>query len=381
MNPRSSTDHALFSHESRSPAGRRSVRRASLLGGRRGAAIVETAILCLFLYAPILMMVIIWGDMNLDKERAHAATSYMAFAGRPLDNASLVEQFFPDAMGLSDATLSVRSVAVEADDENEGPFYSLLSGASDYGGRPPEFDLQYKLYSLAAGEVHVTYELQAMPDGTVGFVAQINRIEDEVARYLTQKGRYSADPIVNIGPVPGGSFTVPVGEELNIETGGASTVYTPYVETLTDIFNGRWDAGGERVGGIIGNAAPTMESRAGIRTLFKSPFLLELEQPLRGGRADVSESLNLPRVAGEPAFEMHFGATQFVPEDDSFRGGYTYLRNPMARLDAERLRSDLYELSPRVFNYQGHKIYEMVEPLSSERGEQDRRFLEPGDAR
>ncbi|MDP6439981.1 MAG: hypothetical protein QGH74_10130, partial [Candidatus Brocadiia bacterium] len=73
---------------------------------RRGAAMTETALLCLFVYAPVLMMVIIWGDMSLDKERAHVAAAYMAFATEPLGDADLVEQFFPTATGASDATRS-----------------------------------------------------------------------------------------------------------------------------------------------------------------------------------------------------------------------------------------------------------------------------------
>ena len=91
--------------------------------------------------------------------------------------------------------------------------------------------------------------------------------------------------------------------------------------------------------------------------------------------------LNLPRVAGEPGFEMHFGATGLIPEDDSFRGGYTYLKNPLAPIIGDRLRNDLYELSDVVFGQDDLRICDMAEPLSSERGDGHTLFLTPGDPR
>jgi len=338
----------------------------------------ETVLLCLFIYVPVLMMVIICGDMTLDKERAHAAAAYMAFASEPLDDAALASRFFPTATGGGDATMSVRSVAVEADQTVEGPLYGLPSGAAaDYAGSPPAFDLQYKLYSLAVGRVHITYELQAMPDGTVAFVASAQRDQNDAGRYLSREG------IVQIGDLPVNLGTFPAGETLDLKTSAESAEYTQYVETLTDVFNGRWDAGGKFAGGLIGNAAPTLESRAGLRTRFKSPFLWELERGTFRGPGDERQSppLNLPRVEGEPGFEMHFGATQWVPDDDSFKTGYTYLHNPQAQLDADYLRRDLYELSDRMFEYGGQRVYEIPDALSSERGEQHVRFLVPGDPR
>jgi len=338
----------------------------------------ETLLLCLFLYAPILMMVIIWGDMNLDKARAHAATTYMAFAPEPIDDSALVERFFPTATGQSDPTFSVRSAAVEADETFEGPIYTLPGApGGNYSGDPPPLDLQYKLWSLAAGEVHMAYELQALPDGRVGFVATWRRTQDYVARYLTQ------NQIVNIGPTVGGPVFVPVGETLSLESGAPSTAYTRYVATLTDMFNGRWGAGGWPAGGVMTDATPTLESRAGLRTRFTSPFLWELERERFRGPSHEGDyaDLRLPRIGGEPGFEMHFGATDLVGDDDSFRAGFTYLFNPRARPDAARLRGDLYELSPELFDRGGSGIHEMDDPLSDERGDRHTLFLTPGDPR
>ena len=345
--------------------------------GRAGTAMTETAILCFFIYAPMLMMVIVWGDMTLDKERAHTASAYMAFAPEPMDDAALVNRFFPTATGQSDGTRSVRTVAVEADEMTEGPVYTLPGDTTrDYEGPPPDFDLQYRLYSLAVGEVHITYELTAFPDGSVGFVATARRDQSEAGRYLSREG------IVNVGELPGSLGPFPAGETIDIDTEAVSTRYTHYVETLTDMFSGNWNASGEVAGGLMNDAVPTLESRAGIRTRFKSPFLWELERESYGGVGEeAGGSEKLPRIDGDPGFEMHFGATGLIPEDDSFRTGYTYLRNPGSSLPGGRLRNDLYELSGRMFEHEGHRIHELQDPLSSERGERHLAFLEPGDPR
>ncbi|MDP6107151.1 MAG: hypothetical protein QGI33_01805 [Candidatus Brocadiia bacterium] len=334
---------------------------------RRGAAMTETALLCLFLYAPVLMMVIIWGDMSLDKERAHVAAAYMAFATEPLGDADLMKQFFPTATSASDATRSVRSVAVEVDEAVEGPLYTLPDSYSDYpGGWVPPHDLQYRLYGLAFGEWRILWELQPMPDGTLEMVPRMQRSADEVATYLND------NDIVNVGALPYDPAEA-------TDTPAISSDYTHYVEALTDMFNGPWAAGGGVPGRAIPNAAPTLESQAGLRTRFLSPFLWELErEPLGRGEPD----LDLPREGGAPGFEMHFGASASTPDDDSFKTGYTYLRNPAAGMSSDAdisLLGHLYSLSYRMFDRNGLQVYNMPVPLSIERGDAD--VLKPGDFR
>jgi hypothetical protein len=292
-------------------------------------------------------------------------------------DAELVAQHVPAATGRADPTHSVRTVAVEADWTDPGPVYRLPEVGGDYEGDVPPHDLQYRLYSLAAGEVRMNYELQPMPDGTVGFMANWRRIQDEVGRYLTQ------NEIVDVGLIEAGPFYVPAGERMDVETGAVSTEYSRYVATLTDIFNGRWDAGGQWAGGVMEDEPPTLESRAGLRTRFHSPFLWDLERErFRGpsGERDYID-LDLPRVGGEPGIEMQFGATDLTPQDDSFRTGYTYLDNPDARPDGSRLRADLYELSGTMFEHEGQRIDRMPEPLSGERGESHLPYMQPGDPR
>ena len=334
----------------------------------------ETVLLCVFIYAPVLMMVIVWGDMSLDKERAHAAAAYMAFEHDALSDADLVERFFPDATGQSDGKHSVRSVAVEEDAAEDGPVYTLPTGGDYPGGEPPPHDLQYRLYSLGVGELHVIIELVWLPDGTPAFVTRVEQQEDDVARYL------GSNDIVHVGGWPTEPVTQPIDDgDIRIDTGANSGDYTYYVETLTDIFNGDWDAGAMPAGGVMANVSPTLESRAGLSTRFVSPFLAELEHGAFG--VHEGPDLDLPRIGGEPGFEMRFGTEESGVADDSFKTGYTYVRNPAATMNLSRLRNDLYELSDHIFDCDGQRVHEMPDPLSSEVGPQHIAFLTPGDPR
>jgi hypothetical protein len=335
---------------------------------------IETAFLCLFVYAPVMMMVIIWGDMSLDKERAHVAAAYMAFARQPMTDAELVDQFFPGATGERDATHSVRNVAVLQDETADGPVYTLPQSSDYPGGEPPPHDLQYRLYSLGVGELHVLIEIQFLPDGRPAFVARVEHDDDDVSRYLTQ------NEIVNVGGWPTDPIVQPIDDgDIRIDTDANAGEYTYYVKTLTDLFNGEWNAGAFPAGGAIGNAAPTMESTVALRTRFQSPFLSDLERSDFG--VHEGPDLNLPRIGGEPGFEMQFGPDDSGTDDDSFRTGYTYVRNSAAQLDLVRLRTDLYELSDVIFDRDGRQIHQMPQPLSGEAGPEHTAFLTPGDPR
>ncbi|MBS3762144.1 MAG: hypothetical protein KGZ25_02450 [Planctomycetes bacterium] len=342
--------------------------------GRKGAAMTETALLCFFIYVPVLLLVIIAGDLTLDKEKAHVASSYMAFRVDAIDDTDLRRAFFPLATGSDEDGLSVRTVAVESDEIDETVPYTLPESSSgDYSGGPTEHqdDLQYKLYSLAVGEVHATRQLQAMPDGTVQFIEHLEREVDDAGEYLAE------NDIVELGNLPEDLGTHPVNESYELQTTASSRDYTQYVATLTDLMNGNCNAGGISAGGEMGELVPRFTSAAGLRTHLDSPFRWNLQETF--GSADNYEGQ-------KTEFVMHFGATDEVPEDDSFHGGYTYLQNPEAVPDASALRADFYELSPDMFTWQTSDgrniaICDMVDPLSSERGPEHQKFLIPGDPR
>ena len=360
-----------------------------LVSGRRGAAMTETALLCFFIYVPVLMMVIVWGDMTLDKERAHAAAAYMAFREESVDTAALRNQFFPGSGGGADPTGSVRTVEMDPSEDDRaepGPEFELPGSQSgDYSGEPPEFDLQYKLYSLAVGNAHVTRELQPLPDGGIGFVSRVERIRTDVSDYLIEHGivRFSGWDEAEVAQELGEAGP---DDMLQIDTGFSSRDYTEYVRTLTDVFNGQW--------GVMDNTMPRRESMAALETTFRSPFLWELERqetsPARGRSEEpYLASGPLPRVGGEPGFRMRFGpGEERELADDSFETGYTYLRNSDARPDADQVWEDVHAVSPDLFDYPatGVRMADMGNhtPLTTERtavGEADMVFLNAGDPR
>ncbi|MCK4300801.1 MAG: hypothetical protein KAX80_14765, partial [Planctomycetes bacterium] len=132
-----------------------------LAEGRRGAAMTETALLCFFLYVPILMMVIVWGDLALDKERAQMAGACMAFSPVAMDDEGLRRGFFPGATGEPDATYAIRRVGVLTDRIVPAPRYTTIGpGALD-----EEMDVQAALFAMAIGEMWGSLEWTRTPSG------------------------------------------------------------------------------------------------------------------------------------------------------------------------------------------------------------------------
>ena len=349
---------------------------------RRGIAMTETALLCFFLYVPVLMMVIIWGDMTLDKTRAHVAGAYLAFRGSPADEAEMREIFFPGASGFEDGTRTVRRAEIEFIGASRGPRFTLPdSPAGDYRrDAPPEHDLQFRLYSMALGRTWITTHVDSSGDG-VDFHYQIHRLRSDMARYL------SNERIVNVGRLPDNIPPVRPGETWELDTGTESRAYTGYVEALTAIFN---DA-------LTGGRMPRGESAAVLRTSFRSPFFRELEmqydpRTMRGRAAGGG----LPR-----AFEMQFGPpdaparTSPWRENQEFHTGYAYLRNPDAHPRGDSLLDDIAAVSADAMLQETRDLFRQtvdevdVHPgamgrlraHSTERGPDHRRFLEPGDPR
>ena len=350
-------------------------------GDDRGIAMTETALLCFFLYVPVLMMVIIWGDMTVDRTRAHIAGSYIAFRGAAPDETELRDIFFPGAAGQEDGMGAVRLAAVEYAAIDDGPRFQLPpTRYGNYAGEPPEHDLQFRLYSMALGRTWITTHVDAS-GGEAGFIYHVHHLRNDMARYL------SGEEIVNVGQLPSELPPVRPGESLELDTGTDSRAYTAYVEALTRMYN---DA-------LTGGRLPRGEAAAVLRTRFRSPFFRELERrydrrTLRG------------RVAGEGLpqyFDMQFGppdapgrAAPWRYEDD-FHTGYAYLRNPDAHPDGDSLLDDLSVISTGGILPETRAMFRStvdgrdVNPgsmwreraLSEEIGPDHSRYLQPGDPR
>ncbi len=370
--------------------------RTGFVHSRCGAAMTETALLCFFIYVPVLMMVIVWGDMTLDKERAHIAASYMAFRSESVDESSLRSKFFPFADGSADPTGSVRRVMMnpgEDDRAAEGPEFTLPStSAGDYSDDPPDFDLQYKLFSIAVPNTHVTKKLTTQ-GGSMGWQYQVHFDDNEITSYLRKRDEdLPVEQIIALEMPDSVGGTVGSQPNFEFDTAAESRAYTEYVRVLTDVFNGQW--------GAMDDTMPRLESMASLETTFQSPFLSELEReesaPSRGRESEqYAGSGPLPKVGGQPGFRMEFGPDEDVDkeaesgDDDSFETGYSYLRNPDAQPNADRPWEYVGALSDDIlFAYPetGARLKDMgrTSPLSTERhetGDDDMSYLETGDPR
>ncbi len=343
-----------------------------------GLAMTETALLCFFLYVPVLMMVIIWGDMTLDKTRAHVAAAYSAFSGTAADTPQIQEVFFPGADGREDGLGQRRSAFVEDIELSAGPEFRLPeTRAGDYSTEHvPEHDLQYRLYSMAMGHMRVTTHT-VFDGGEVGLEHQIHQSRSQMARYLSEQG------IVRIGSLPS-TIRADPGEDVDIDTGADSRAYTRYVEVLTKMLN---DA-------LTGGTMPRGESTAVLNTRMRSPFFRELEreEDLVGGPRDlIGDGLPL-------FFEMQFGPPDQLlspwREDESFHTGYAYLRNePLRGYGGRPLLENLGNIgagavltgSREMFSetVEGRDINpgNMPVALSESQGPDHIRFQQPGDPR
>jgi len=347
----------------------------NLASETRGIAMTETALLCFFLYVPVLMMVIIWGDMTLDKTRAHIAAAYVAFSGREPDTSELQNVFFPGADDREDGLGAIRSARVEDSRLTAGPRYELPhTRTGDYSvEHPPDYDLQYRLYSMAMGHMWVTPRVDVF-GGEVNMRYRIHQTRSSMARYL------SANRIVSIGSLPR-TIDAEAGETVEIDTGVDSRAYTAYVEVLTNMLND----------GLTGGPMPRGESEVVWSTRLRSPFFRELEREYdRPGRAGGLIGDGLPDF-----FEMQFGPPDLLRDpwrdDDSFHTGYAYLRNAPLPAYGYHLLGDLGRIGDdgvlpetrEMFRktVEGRDINPGNMPMAHSEFEDHTMFLEPGDPR
>lgn len=336
---------------------------------RTGAAVTETALLCFFLYVPILMMVLVWGDLTLDRERAQSAAAYMAFDPIAVRERELRQRFFPGATGSPDATRSVRDAGVERDRAIAPPPYT----AEGPGAPLERRDVQQMLFAMAMGEISSSLEWVDAPGGGYELRPVVTTSRDEVARYLIR------NEIVEDFSLPD-RISVEPGEEVDLITGtSAARSPTEYARAVRRILNGSWEPMGE-------DDPPLLLSDIRFWTTYRSPYYDELAEYRYGGR---SYRFDVPTIQGRPGLRMEFGTRVTLAEEPGspFTTGYTYLFNPGAVRSPERIRGDLRRLSGRLFGFEGQdrRMDGMETPVGTvgqtPANQYPMPFLRPGDAR
>jgi len=336
---------------------------------RTGAAITETALLCFFLYVPILMMVIVWGDLTLDKERAQSAAAYMAFEQDTVAAGELRDRFFPGATGSPDPTLSRRAVGVNLDRAVEPEPYTTQGPRAQERDR----DIQQMLFAMAIGEIHSSLEWAESPSGGMELRPVIHTSRDEVARYLVN------NEIVEEFSIPSEIHADP-GESLEISTGtSAASSPTEYAYATRRVLNGQWG------GALAGREPPLWLSDVRFWTGYQSPYLAELAGYSYGGR---DYRFGGPTMQGQGGLRMEYGTQDRGPRSDgSFTTGYTYLFNTGGLGSATHPRSEVWGLSPQLFGESDSeaRLSEMVLPVGTLGDMPEQQvptpFLQPGDGR
>lgn len=343
--------------------------RHSPRDGRTGAAITETALLCFFLYVPILLMVVVWGDLTLDKERAQSAGAYMAFESDTVETGELRDRFFPGATGNPDPTLSSRAVGVNLDRAVEPEPYTTEGPDA----RNRDRDVQQMLFAMAIGEIHSSLEWVESPSGGMELRPVVHTSRDEVARYLVN------NEIVEDFSIPSEIHADP-GESLEISTGtSAARSPTEYGYAATRVLNGQW-------GGVLaGREPPLWLSDVRFWTAYRSPYLNELTGYSYGG---TDYDFGGPARRGGPGIRMTYGTYDRGEQSDgSFTTGYTYLFNTGGVASAAHARSELWGLSPELFGQSDSdaRMSEMVLPVGTLGDMPEQQlptpFLQPGDGR
>lgn len=340
---------------------------------RAGIAMTETALLCFFIYVPVLMMVIVWGDLTLDKESAGPAASYMAFALEGIRHQELVERYFPGARGEEEGTFGRREVGVSRDLASRAPDYTAAGALGD----DALMDIQTKLFSMAIGEMWSSLEWVQGPDGVWMLEPVVRVTRDQVARYLME------NEIVETFTVPD-VITGAAGGPIQIVTGtDARSSPTDYALSVTHMLNGDWSHSSS---GPRPHTFPRFISEVELWTSYRSAYLGEMGH-CRFGEKEYH--FDLPQMAGEPGVLMRFGHFEEEPQDDSFKTGYTFLLNPDGLPDGGAIRYNLARLSSRLFTHgEGADragIDGMVTPVGTEgdspESQYPQRFLQPGDPR
>jgi hypothetical protein len=330
--------------------------------GERGSAMTETALLCFFIYGPILMMVLILGDISLERIQGQMASAYLAWTPESVSSDQLRQGFFSDA-GSELGTGTIYTLEDSTDESERAPDY--YAGQPTGGG-----DLRNvweKLVVMAQGEGWSHLEWDTSGE-TPQLVSVVEFRTDSDARYLIQ------NDVVNAPDTP--RRYVGLGEDANISYVWPSPSERALV--VTALLNQEFDAG---------SPSPLLASRTGLSLWHTSVFFDEMNR-FEWGRHEMD--LGLPRdPSGRTGIYLRLG--EATGSDAAQKIGKTWLFNPQAKPSGSDARRRLYELAPELFSHALQSgVYVTLRDMESEfpstvgaNVDEQRpfEFVEPGDPR
>jgi len=335
---------------------------SSLAACESGSALTETALLCFFIYAPVLMMVLILGDVSLERGRAQMAAAYMAWSPDSIPADKLRSNFFPDS-DRELGTGSLYSIQSAVDGTSDAPGYFAATPSGDNHDR----NIWAKLQLLAVGEWSSGLQWQQV-NGQWELVTVVHRSMDSDARWLVQ------NEVVAQVNLPSDFSGLSEGENIPFAWSGPTTRGV----AVTSLLNHRFSAG---------SPSPLRESDVELEIWHTSVFFDELDRYSFG---EEQYDFDLPEEGGKTGIMLRLGSGGADGDGRSAETGKTWLFNPDAKPSGSQVRANLYDLSPELFSYQlpgGFYITmrDMQLPLSTiGNAPEDQRpfpFVQPGDPR
>lgn len=338
-------------------------KRTRLIADEGGSAMTETALLCFFIYGPILMMVLILGDVTLERQQAQIASAYMAWSPEDVSSDKVKSMFFADADAQA-ATGSTYVVTAASDTTEDAPAYVASSPTGE-----DDKNIWVKLQLLAVGEWWSEMQWQVV-DGSPRLTPVVHRTMDSDARYLIQ------NLIVPDSQLDTNFTGLTEGQNIAFNWGNP----TERALAVTSLLNHDFSSDGTP-------PSPLRESRVQLGLWHTSVFFDELDSYKFG---DKQYDLDLPRSDGQVGLKLKF---ESVPEEGggpSMQVGKVWLFNPECKPSGTDVRVQFYDLAPDLFSYNtGDGVYitmaSMLTPAStlgdSPDDQQPFRFVQPGDPR
>ena len=313
----------------------------------RGNAMIETAILAAFVYTPLFLVVIVFGEFGLAKTGAQVAGLHAAWRPETITSSDAEYAYIPPVIGAASTTFEFRDMGTKAAPE----FTNLGPDAADTSR-----DVQAMLFAMAIGELHSKLVWEGGE-----LVPKVTQSGDSVSRYLISPRWIDPDEgIREPGLIRFFEVLIPdqvaQGQELAITDPAAASQPTPFVLAITRLLNGPAHT----------PESWMLEPEVAIDFTYRTWLVRSLDRDILTGEGGKLEGVfyDAPAQGGagaqgpaENRFDLSLrfsteGETvgdEERTEDPVFGIAPGFIRNPGVNRVSDNVRHQLQGLSPALF--------------------------------
>jgi len=303
-------------------------RRAGISRHSPGNALLETALLSIFVYTPLLLMVVVLGEFGLARTGAHVAAMQASWLPEDVPEDEIAT-YFPGTLGGGTPALEFSTSGYRP-----APQFT----ADGPGAEDMTRDLQAMFFAMAIGELHQTMRME---NGVM--VAGIIQEGDSVSQYLKSPRVVDPDDTSSFesGIVKVFEIVIPesvtAGQEISIIGSMDPNNPTDYVVAIQKILNGPLHSG-----------EPWMlDAAVGLRYDYESGLLDVLDREPTSGedmnQVDDVLTVNLQTIDSAPGE---------LTEAESANGvAPGYVRCPTGRRVSDYLLYDIENSAPELFRW------------------------------